>query len=564
MRSPLSPSTPLVLGTALVLVAAAVGLFLASRPSIPTPKQDVRVRADRVILISLDTLRQDHMSLYGYPRPTTPNLEAFAAKSTVFTNAMSQAPYTLPSHMTMMTGMHPLSHNVRYHQDRLAENYVTIAEKLQSSGFKTAGFTDGGFLDGSHGFSAGFDQYEDKPEPGWVSNNGFRRRARQLTDWVFQRQRDRFFLFFHTFDCHAPYVTDPAAKTALAGTEPVVPARARSFPDPIARLKQFRIHDYMKLDQYESIEQLIDDYDATIRFVDEQLGVFLRSLESLGLLDTALVIITSDHGEAFLDHGLYAGHGLTLYEEEVRVPLIVKFPGGRFAGVRNDDVVRLVDLYPTITAACEIDTPVQVEGVDLEQALLGLDPEPRVALGESPNFADHSAPGLSGITNYVRRENMKYIDGCKIGVQALMDGHLGKVAPGEPYYDLKNDPLGMKPIVFVTPQLYDLNSDPFEQTDLASQQAELIARIEPRLSKQWDSSLAIRESITQGVKPAEIEDTLEKLEQLVQQGYISVADFERRKQVLEMRKFQEELDRKEREKQKDASGTAPAESGSKR
>ncbi|MBK6943037.1 MAG: sulfatase [Planctomycetes bacterium] len=564
MRSPLSPSTPLVLVTALALAAAAVGMFLASRPSIPEKQPDVRVRADRVILISLDTLRQDHMSLYGYPRPTTPNLDAFAAKSTVFTNAMSQAPYTLPSHMTMMTGMHPLSHNVRYHQDRLAENYVTIAERLQSTGFKTAGFTDGGFLESRHGFDAGFDVYDDKAQPGWVANNGFRRRSQQLKDWIFQRQRDRFFLFFHTFDCHAPYVTDDDAKAALAGTTAVVPEGARAFPDPIARLKKFRIHDYMKLDQYASIDELIDAYDATIRFVDQRLGELLTTLETLGLLDTALVIITSDHGESFLDHGVYAGHGLTLYEEEVRVPLIVKFPGGRFAGVRNADVVRLIDLYPTICAACEIDTPIQVEGIDLEDALLDRDTEPRVALGESPNFADHKSEGMDGVTNYVRRENLKYIDGCKIGVQALMDGHLGRVAPGEPYYDLKNDPLGMKAIVSTKPQLFDLTNDPHERVDLAAQQQELIERIRPRLTMQWDAALAIREVVTQGMKPAEIEDTIEMLEQLVQQGYISVADFERRKQVLEMRKFQEELDRKEREKKKDAEAPAPAESGSKR
>jgi hypothetical protein len=113
------------------------------------------------------------------------------------------------------------------------------------------------------------------------------------------------------------------------------------------------------------------------------------------------------------------------------------------------------------------------------------------------------------------------------------------VAPGEPYYDLKNDPLGMKPVVIVTPQVYDLNSDPEEQKDVAPQQQEMVERIKPRLKKQWDTALAIREVLTQGVKPAELEDTLEKLEQLVQQGYISVADFERRKQVLEMKQFQD-------------------------
>lgn len=567
MRSSLNPSSPLVWITTIVLMGAAMGLFLFFREPPPEAHRDARVRADRVILISLDTLRQDHMSLYGYPRPTTPNLDAFAKQSTVFTNAMSQAPYTLPSHMTMMTGMHPLSHNVRYHQDRLAENYVTIAERLKSSGFKTAGFTDGGFLEARHGFDAGFDEYDDKPQSGWVLNNGFRRRSQQLKDWVFKRQKDRFFLFFHTFDCHAPYVADEASRAALAGTAPVVPARAREFPDPIARLKQFRIHDYMKLDQYATIDQLVDEYDATVRFVDERLGDLLRSLEAMGLLDTALVIITSDHGESFLDHGIYAGHGLTLYEEEVRVPLIVKFPGGRFAGVRNDDVVRLIDLYPTICAACEVEAPAQIEGLDLEDALLDRDTEPRVALGESPNLSDHSVPGPDSIMNYVRRENLKYIDGCKIGVQTLMDGHLGKVAPGEPYYDLKNDPLGMKPVVIVTPQVYDLNSDPEEQKDVAPQQQEMVERIKPRIKKQWDTALAIREVLTQGVKPAELEDTLEKLEQLVQQGYISVADYERRKQVLEMKQFQDELDRKEREKQQQddgKTGPPPAESGSKR
>ncbi|MFH0944324.1 MAG: sulfatase [Planctomycetota bacterium] len=495
---------------AVLLVAAAYLLG-----SIEEPGSPVRGGALQVILISLDTLRQDHLSLYGYPRPTTPNLERLAKRSAVFTNAMAQAPYTLPSHMSMLTGLYPGAHNVRLYEDTLDESFVTLAETLRDAGFRTQAFTDGGFMNGRFGFAQGFESYEDRRAPGGQQSNGFRRYGLQVRRWVVENRDEPFFLFVHSFDNHGPYFVEPEYQRALASTRPVLPEGAKKVGDPMEYMRALGIHDYFQLEQYDSLEEMVDHYDATIRYVDDKVGELVGLLNSLDLFDSSLIIVTSDHGEAFLDHGIYTGHGLTLYEEEVRVPLLIKFPGGQFAGVRSDAVVRLIDLFPTVTSATRTHCPREVQGVDLALALAGRDRESRVAFGENPHLSRTEEGRIVEPSCYVRRGDRKYID------PPLRDllFHLDEPAAGEEAYDWERDPLGLMGRLPTEPEVYDLAADSGEQHPKRPLDPRVLKRLRWLLKARLErDGLILRSHGDRSAGNRALSD--EEIKVLMQQGYL--------------------------------------------
>ena len=504
------PITPWVL--AVLVLVAVLGTQRTSRPDLPLGESPDFPLAERVVFISLDTLRQDHLDLYGYPRPTSPRLSAFASRCAVFDDAMSHAPYTLPSHMSMFTGLHPRAHGVRHLTDALEGNHVTLAEALRDAGFRTGAFTDGGLMRADFGFDQGFELYDDDRAPGSAEVNGFRRYGERVRHWIEQHADERFFLFVHTFDTHGPYFVEDEYRDALAGTDPVVPEGARAHGDPMDYFRALSIHDYLRPDEYGSLEELIDHYDATIRFVDEQVGELLDFMDERGLLDGAMVVITSDHGEVFLDHGMYVGHGLTLHEEEVRVPLLIKFPHGRFAGERCDDVVRLIDLFPTICAASGVG-PVDVQGVDLARALLGNDPEPRIAAGVSPNLASGD-DGLAGSTQYLRLRDQKYISPPAISFEQLVRRHLCRTDVPEEAYDTDADPLGVRRRVEFASQLFDLADDPSELRNLAPSRPDHVDRIRRRLQELEDDNVGRARGV------AEVDYSDEDIQRLIELGYL--------------------------------------------
>jgi len=508
-------SIPLLLAAA-VLIAGAASLFFAGRDGATSASS--RRGADQVILISLDTLRQDHLSLYGYPRPTTPNLERLAADAAVFDHAMAQAPFTLPSHMSMLTGLYPSAHQVRMFQDVLADSFVTLAESLREAGLETAAITDGGYVNARFGFDQGFDLYDDGRVLGTQERNGFRRFGRRVRRFLIDHRDEPFFLFVHSFDTHGPYFVEPEYREALSGTEPVVPAGAASIDDPLQYMRSLAVHEYYQLDRYDTLAEMIDDYDAAIRYVDERVGEIIGLLHALDRFDSSLIIVTSDHGEAFLDHGLYTGHGLTLYEEEVRVPLLVKFPHGRFKGVRSSDVVRLIDLFPTVTASTGVRCPKEVQGTDLARALSGRDPEPRTAFGENPNLSRTQEGEVADPTCYVRRGEFKYLDAPSID----MRGHLSRLFVGTGGYDLDRDPLGLKERMRTGAELYNLARDPVESRNLIRGRRAVIDAIRAVLFRR----LAVDRLLFDSKNIAESDGSLPlsdaEIEMLQQQGYLGV------------------------------------------
>ncbi len=424
-----------------------------------------------VILISLDTLRPDHLSCYGYKRKTSPCLDEFARINAVlFESAYAQAPYTLPSHMSMLTGLYPEAHGVlspavddpdtgEPRTATLAPSVRTLAQMLRDTGYFTSAFTDGGLVSACYGFDNGFSEYRDeRAEEG--SCNGFRRFGPDLHAWIREHAKERFFLFIHTFDTHGPYKPPQPFSTRFCDQAP-----GRGLPEIDLSIPSFlNHHHYQELDRFDSLQEVVDAYDGCIAYADSELGKLFSLLDELGIFDEALVIVTSDHGEAFMENGLTIGHGVFLFNEEVRIPLLIKFPGARHAGKSVGHVVESVDIVPTVLSCLGI--PVHEKNTLHGQNLLsGLDEniwEKKHAYGLSPG---------TGMNRYFIQDDVKYIEGSRDENGSALMRILKPVdpvcydSPEKPYflcgqqiyYDLENDPLGILELFSREDRLFDLS-----------------------------------------------------------------------------------------------------------
>lgn len=324
-----------------------------SRPPLP--------RATRgYILISIDTLRADHLGCYGYPRPTSPFLDALARRATLFEEAYAQYPSTLVSHMSMFTGLYPREHGVLPPNSVLSPEVETLPEVFQRHGFRTAGFTEGGFVSGRFGFRRGFDVFASRdrnPSHHRLVASTFRRGLDFVASLA---PRDRFLLFLHTYAVHTPYdAPEQYRRRFWAGAPPdgAIPASGPALsrqnmtgerPPPVV------------IDWLEAL------YDAGIRQTDEALQDFFAELERLGLANQVTVIVTADHGEEFMEHGLF--NHTQLYRETLRVPLLVVHPDQRSA-VRQGGMVQLVDLAPTLYELARVTPGRRPSGASLARLL---------------------------------------------------------------------------------------------------------------------------------------------------------------------------------------------------
>ncbi len=295
-----------------------------------------------VILISIDTLRQDHLGLYGYPRSTSPTLDALAGESLVFENCFAPAPYTLPSHASMFTGLYPEEHGAGHgHQNvPLAADRSTIAELLRDSGYRTVAFTGGGLISRASGLAQGFGRWTER----WTGHHraNLRSMLPAVLDALARPEDSPVFLFLHTYDVHGPYEQPEDARFFDADEY-----SSSMAAEEWERLVRSTHHRYQKLDRFGGLAEVVAAYDSGIRFVDSELGNLLNHLKKTGIYEDSLIIVTSDHGESLFEHGRYVSHGHTLHDAEVRVPLIVKLPGSAEIG-RRDDFVQLTDVAPLI------------------------------------------------------------------------------------------------------------------------------------------------------------------------------------------------------------------------
>jgi arylsulfatase A-like enzyme/Tfp pilus assembly protein PilF len=335
---------------------------------------DLAVDRLNVILVTIDTMRADHLSCYGYQTVETPNLDRLAAEGVRFANAASTVPFTLPAHSSMMTGTYPPYHGVRENVGYfLDEDLPTIAELLAARGYSTAAFVSAFVLDARWGIARGFDTYFDDFDVASqrqinlasVQRDGSETVAETIR-WLDERPAGPFFLWLHLFDPHEPYT-------------PPEPYLAR-YSHP---------------------------YDGEIAYTDELIGRFRTALEERGLMARSVVILTGDHGEGLGDHG-EGYHGYFVYDSTVHVPLIIRPPFSDLAGRVVTDAVSHVDLLPTILAAVGLVSPENAQGVSLLPSLLGLGAiRDRAVYTESyyPLFHYGWAPLRS-----IRTTRHKYID----------------------------------------------------------------------------------------------------------------------------------------------------------
>jgi arylsulfatase A-like enzyme len=328
-----------------------------------------------VVLVSVDTLRADHLGCYGYERETSPALDALSGESAVFLNTYASSPWTLPSHVSLLTSLHGVRHQVYYEDDRMAPDQITLADVLRGGGFTTAAFTDGGFLSRVYGFSKGFDYYEERKD-GVLLHNSAELIQKQAAEWLEANREKDFFLFLHTYQPHDPYVCPHPYSTMFLEENPVWSSlNLMGYLGGYAGI-------YRELPEKER-RNIIGLYDGEVRYTDDALvKPLIAKLKELGLYDEALIIFTSDHGEEFFDHHSWA-HGHTLYNEALRVPLIVKFPGARFKGRRLNPIVRLVDVMPTIIEEFGISgSDLTLDGKSLFPILRGKEREDRTFLAD--------------------------------------------------------------------------------------------------------------------------------------------------------------------------------------
>ncbi len=381
------PACLLLLGT--VLLAACE----------PTPETTGPPK--RLFLITIDTLRADHLGFQGYERETSPHLDQLAAEGVVFENAIAQWPKTGPSFASIFTGQYPHTTGLTHHAAlRLPDSYLTLPELLQHSGFRTLAVVSNGVLAKRLGWDQGFDEYlqtwDLAPEPSddpeeyrqWINARQVDHLARPLLEQ--HRDAEKLFVWLHYSDPHAPYLLPDDFANPFLDDPYFTGSETVQLENPRATA----------LGDRRDLKYYVASYDANILFTDSYIGGILDYLESLDLLQDSLVVFTADHGESLGEHGYYFGHGRLPHNPGSHVPLFFHFPGAEKpgAGSRVAAKTELVDLYPTLRELLVPDKVVPgLEGRSLLPFLSAnesLDPE------NAPPVAFSQAGGGSPLTHY--------------------------------------------------------------------------------------------------------------------------------------------------------------------
>jgi arylsulfatase A-like enzyme len=465
-----------------VPVAIAVTLAIClGLPAAPRPDTGSAGRTN-VLLISIDTLRSDHLGCYGNDRVATPHIDRLAAEGVLFENAVSPMPQTNPTHTTMLTGLNPVSHGVLFNRYiHLPGGVVSLPEVLAGNGYATAAFVSGSTLERSVStLWERFELYEDDFSPYAFLPAGTMRfgvcrllrravkmaggRTRVTPDrrsagaalskverWLADNAGAPFFLFVHFFDPHGPYdppppydlMYDPSYSGNLDGDWYAL------SPDEKRELTEDPVE----------VAHMSARYAGEVSYADANVGVLLARLEELGLLERTLVVLTSDHGESLTEHGYYFDHGAYLYEVSLGVPLIVRLPGGENGGTRREELVTLADIAPTTLDYLGISNARDTDGRSV--ANLCFSP----AAGEG--FAErvvHSAVHRGDTRDEASLLSVRTLGHKFIRTSAHLEN-------GETVPQLE--------------ELYDLSSDPGETLSLAASEPGLLLELRSLADPLW-------------------------------------------------------------------------------
>lgn len=318
-----------------------------------------------VILIGVDTLRPDHLGCYGYPRNTSPNIDELAGEGVLCENVVSQCPWTTPSFGTVFTSLYPTQHGAGSLEECLRSESTTLAEILQAKGYATCALVSNPALSPQFGLDRGFEIYD-------IDYHSEGRTADEVTglvlNWLDGNSGRPFFIFAHYFDPHLSYAP-PAPFDTLFDPD---------YGGTLGNSFGKGVFPNIKANNYEALRSLtpadwnhlISLYDGEIAYMDRSLGVLFRGLKDRKLWASTLIVFLSDHGEEFWEHGGF-GHGHTLFNELIRVPLIFSLPATLPSGKRLAPQVRLLDVAPTILDLLDADPVSRFEGVSLEPLLSG-------------------------------------------------------------------------------------------------------------------------------------------------------------------------------------------------
>ncbi len=404
-------------------LGAAAGLVwpVLSRPDAP--------RGPSVVILLIDTLRADHLGCYGYGRETSPNVDRWAAGATIFDAGIAQASWTKPSVASLFTSLYASVHRTGSGLEErreirngrvvmvpappgspdvraaLPRGLVTLAEVFREAGYSTAAFLANGIVSAEEGYAQGFETYR-------ITND--RQLTRQARAWLARRRKEAFFLYLHYMAPHAPY-EPPEAFDRYSGGRRGIDIADSEIRDSINFVGSRRLSP-------EEVADLIDPYDGEILFADSQVQQILEELARLDLADRTVVILTADHGEEFVDHGWVWHSSAHLYEELVRVPLIIDLPGDTGSGRRVSQTVMQIDLAPTLFELAGLAVPAEMQGRSLAGLWRNETLPARAALTETIDWGWRQA---------IRSDSLKLIH--------------DREASGLEYYDLRDDPREQRP-----------------------------------------------------------------------------------------------------------------------
>lgn len=415
-----------------------------------------------VVMILIDTLRADHLGCYGYARPISPNIDALAGEGTLFENAVAQSSWTGPSVASLFTSVYPSQHGMTQFGSTLATGRPTLAEELRRGGYRTLAVSANfAFVNQRKGLLRGFDQIEElsrRADPGEKSELlGISAVAgRLVTDRAIElldaSREDPFFLYVHYMDPHSSYQPNPTLATSQPGYQGPVDGSTDQLQQIVRGEIEIGERD---------LAQLISLYDGEIASVDTEVGRLLDHLRDIGAYDASVIVLLSDHGEEFLDHGSLF-HMFTLYREQIHVPLILRRPGGYAGGLRVRSVVELVDIGPTLLELAGLADPRPIVGASLVSVMDG-SADARSGTEEKAAFSElHGDPQVTAVWRAKKH-------------RTALTTQAWSLVAGEPRGAV---------------ELYDLAADPGQTRDRAAQQRPVLEALSQRLSAQatsvWD------------------------------------------------------------------------------
>ncbi len=512
----------LVLVVVLVVVAAGL-LDLAGRP---VHRLEVEHRAKRgtstaparppsplpfpwprnAIVVLVDTLRADHLSCYGYERPTSPEIDAFAASGVRFAEAIVQNPKTSPSVATILSGTYPHTHGIATIGTWLPDRVLLLPEVLGPRGFTTASFVANVNVGAIFNFDQGF-QTMVQVGGRRVDNDAAKVNAAVIPWLEEHRDDERFFLYVHYVDPHAPYDPPEPYRDMFVRDEHW--GQWDGYDVPFGDTHVGRIEHWLAIDDSTDVDLYVARYDAEIRYVDAKIGELLRELDRLGLADDTLVVLVADHGESLGEHGWYFSHGLSLHETDVHVPLVFRLPGKLPAGRVVRGQVESVDIAPTLLDLLGVPTPPVMEGRSLVPLLLGEEE------GGEPVTRMEAGSRIGRQRKGIRTERWKLVYNAA-GIDLDRE-------PFSPFLYLRIHRVNQLwatrrggPGRYALWSLWDLENDPAEDHDVYRERPDVVERLRPLLV-DWIA----REPADRHPKRMREEDMSPELrEQLRSLGYV--------------------------------------------